>query len=66
MDFQIETRRVPIGEHFTAETRAKISAAAKKSWQDPEYQAKMRAARKKRWEDPEYQTKQSAARKTAQ
>ena len=52
------------------------SAAAKKRWQDPEYQTRQSAARqspeyrprqstaiKKRWEDPEYQAKQIAARK---
>ena len=60
VDFLVETQHVL--QVFTAETRAKISAVAKKHWQDPEYQAEMRAARKKSWQDPEYQAKQSAAR----
>jgi len=34
------------------------SAAAKKRWQDPEYQAKQIAARKKRWQ--EHRAKQNA------
>ena len=62
VDFLIETQQVPIGKHFTAEIRDKISAAAKKHWQDPEYRAKMKAARKKSWQDPEYQAKQIATR----
>ena len=62
VSFLIETQQVPIGKHFTAEARDKISAAAKKHWQDPEYQAKMKAARKKSWQDPEYRAKMSAAR----
>ena len=62
VNFQIETQRVPIGEHFTAETRAKISAAAKERWQDPGYRDRMSAVRKERWQDPEYQARQSAAR----
>ena len=36
VDFLIETQRV----RNTAEARAKISAALKKRWQDPEYRAK--------------------------
>lgn len=35
VDFSIETQRVPVGKHPTDETRAKLSAAAKKRWQDP-------------------------------
>jgi len=62
VDFMIETQRIPIGEHFTAETRAKISASVKKRWQDPGYRARMSAVRKERWQDPEYQARQSAAR----
>ena len=49
LDFLIEAQRVPIGRHFTAETRAKISASVKKLWQDPEYRAKQSAAQKKRY-----------------
>ncbi|MBA7684135.1 hypothetical protein ES703_92525 [subsurface metagenome] len=61
VDFLIETQRARAGNHFTAETKAKISAARKKRWQDPEYRARQIAAHKKCWQDPEYRTKQIAA-----
>ncbi|MBA7618043.1 hypothetical protein ES703_25362 [subsurface metagenome] len=38
VDFLIETQRGP-----DAESRAKMGAARKAAWQDPEYRAKMRA-----------------------
>ena len=44
MDFPIEPQRIRTGNHATAETRAKLSAATKKLWQDPEYRAKVSAA----------------------
>ncbi|GAH51743.1 unnamed protein product, partial [marine sediment metagenome] len=62
VDFLVETQQVPIGKHFTAEARDKISASAKKHWQDPEFRAEQIAAQKKRWQDPEFRAKQSAAR----
>ncbi|MBA7634290.1 hypothetical protein ES703_41873 [subsurface metagenome] len=45
VDFPIETQLAPqsvvrIGNLPTAETGAKLSASAKKLWQDPEYRAK--------------------------
>ena len=63
VDFLIETQQVPIGKHFTAEARDKISAATKKRGQDPEHRAKLSAARKAAWQDPEYRTKISAGMK---
>jgi len=46
VDFLIETQRARAGNHFTAETKAKISAAHKERWQDPEYRARQIAALK--------------------
>jgi len=43
------------------ETSAKISASAKKHWQDPEYRAKQRAASIGRHPSPETKAKISAA-----
>ena len=63
MDFLIETQRVPTDKNHTDETKAKLSAAAKKSWQDPEFRAKHSATMKKFWEDPEYRARQNAAMK---
>ena len=63
VDFLIETQRARAGNHFTAETKAKMSAAHKECWQDPEYQARQIATHKKCWQDPEYRAKQIAARK---
>ena len=40
VDFPIETQRVPTDKTHTDETKAKLSAATKKLWQDPEYRAK--------------------------
>jgi hypothetical protein len=51
------------GHVATDETRAKVSAAAKVQWEDPEYVAKNSAARKAKWQDPEYAAKNSAATK---
>ena len=45
VDFQIETQDVLTDKDNTAETGAKLSASAKKLWQDPEYQAKQIAAK---------------------
>jgi len=45
------------------ENRARMSAALKKQWQDPEYRARMSAASRKQWQDPEYRARMSAARK---
>ena len=44
---------------------AKISAAKKRAWADPEVRAKMSAASKRAWADPEVRAKISAARKRA-
>ena len=63
VDLLIETQQVPIGKHFTAEARDKISASAKKHWQDPEFRAEQIAAQKKRWQDPEYRAERIAAAK---
>jgi len=81
VDFAIETQLAPqsvvrIRKHPTAETRAKISAATKKRWQDPEFRAKQHALKgrhhtaetraklsasaKKHWQDPGYRAKQIA------
>jgi len=59
----IETQGVRIGKRYTAETRAKLSAAQKKNWQDPEYRARLSATMKKRRQSPEYRARQRAARK---
>ena len=44
VDFPIEPQHVRTRKYVTAETRAKLSAATKKLWQDPEYRAKISAA----------------------
>ncbi|GAI07753.1 unnamed protein product [marine sediment metagenome] len=55
--FAVTGRR---GAKASKEEKAdKMSAAAKKRWQDPEYQAKQRAAMKAARQSPEYRTKQS-------
>ena len=61
VDFLIETQSVRAGKHLKAETKAKLSAANKRRWQDPEYRAKQSAAQKKKWQDPEYRAKISAS-----
>ncbi len=63
MDFLIETQHVRAGKHFTAETKAKISAAIKKRWQDPEYRAKLSATFTGRHHTAETKAKISAALK---
>ena len=60
VDFPIETQRVPTGKNLTAETKAKMSAAMKKLWQDREYRARHSAGIKKLWQDPEYRANQIA------
>jgi group I intron endonuclease len=53
------------GERYTAseETKKRISAAAKKKWEDPEYSAKHSAAIKKACADPAVKKRMSAAAK---
>ncbi|MCK4387196.1 MAG: hypothetical protein KAW00_00355 [Dehalococcoidia bacterium] len=63
VDFLIDAQRVPTGKHSTAEYRAKISAAAKKRWQDPEYRAKQIATHTGRYPSTETKAKISAALK---
>jgi len=46
VDFLIETQRVGTDKDNAAETRAKLSAAERKLWEDPEHQAKVGAVRK--------------------
>jgi len=57
VDFLIETQRV----RNTAEARAKISAALKKRWQDPEYRAKQIATHIGKHPTAETKAKISAA-----
>jgi len=52
---------VRIGNPPTAETRAKLSASAKKHWQDPEYRARQIATHTGRHPSPETKAKISAA-----
>ncbi|GAI17633.1 unnamed protein product [marine sediment metagenome] len=66
VDFLIETQLAPqsvvrIGNLVTAETRAKLSASAKKLWQDPEYRARQIATFTGRHPSPETKAKISAA-----
>ena len=66
VDFPIETQLVPqtavcIGNPVTAETRAKLSASAKKHWQDPVYRAKIVATHTGRHPSSETKAKISAA-----
>ncbi len=49
-----------------AETRAKLSASAKKLWQDPEYRARQIASHTGKHHSPETKAKLSAAYKAAQ
>jgi group I intron endonuclease len=53
------------GERFKAsdETKKKLSAAAKKRWEDPEYSEKISAAQKKRYEDTAERARTGAAAK---
>ena len=48
---------------ITVQSSQTKTAAAKRSWRDPEYRAKLSAARKRSWQDPEYRAKQRAALK---
>lgn len=66
VDFAIETQLAPqnvvrIGNPVTAETRAKLSASAKKHWQDPEYRDRQIATHRGRHPSPETKAKISAA-----
>jgi len=61
VDFLIETKR--LAKHFSAEYRAKLSAASKKVWQDPEYRAKQIAAQIGKHPTAEHRAKTSAALK---
>ena len=68
VDFPVETQLAPqsavrIGNPVTAETRAKLSASAKKHWQDPEYRAKIVATHRGRHPSPETKAKISASLK---
>ena len=60
VDFLIETH-VHTDKDNTAEARAKISAALKKRWQDPEYRAKQIATHISRHPTAETRAKISAA-----
>ncbi len=60
VDFPVETQRVPVGKHPTDETRAKLSAAAKKRWQDPEYRDKQIATHTGKHPTAEHRAKISA------
>ena len=61
VDFPIETQR--LARHFSAEYRAKLSAASKKVWQDPEYRAKQIATHTGKHPTVEHRAKISAALK---
>ena len=68
VDFLIETQLAPqsvvrIGNSVTTETRAKLSASAKKHWQDPEYRAKQIATHTGKHPTAETRVKLSAALK---
>jgi len=68
VDFLIETQLAPqsvvrIGNPVTPETRGKLSTAAKKTWQDPEYRAKQIAAHTGKRHTAEHRAKISAALK---
>ena len=65
VNFAIETQSVHIGINPSAETRAKLSAAAKKLWQNPEYRTKQTAAHmgRNRLITAETRAKISAAKK---
>ena len=62
VDFLIETH-VRTDKDNTAEARAKISAAIKKRWQDPEYRAKQIATHRGRHPTAETRAKLSEALK---
>ena len=61
VDFLIETQRVRTDKDNIAEARAKISAALKKRWQDPEYRAKQIATHTGKHPSAETRAKLSAA-----
>lgn len=49
-------------KHHTEETKAKIRASNKETWQNPELRAHNRAISKANWEDPEYRARSTAKR----
>jgi len=59
VDFLAETQGIPIGKD--PETGAKLSAAVKKRWQNPEYRAKQIATHKGKHPTAETKAKISAA-----
>jgi len=59
VDFSIKTQR--LARHFSAEYRAKLSAASKKVWQDPEYRAKQIATHTGKHPTVKHRAKISAA-----
>jgi len=61
VDFPIKTQR--LARHFSAEYRAKLSAASKKVWQDPEYRAKQIATHTGKHPTAKHRAKISAALK---
>jgi len=61
VDFPIKAQR--LARHFSAEYRAKLSAASKKVWQDPEYRAKQIATHIGKHPTAERRAKISAALK---
>ncbi|MBA7713529.1 hypothetical protein ES703_122532 [subsurface metagenome] len=66
VDFLAETQLAPqsvarIGKQLTDKTRAKLSAAAKKRWQDPEYQDRQIATHTGKHPTAETRAKLSAA-----
>ena len=61
VDFSIKAQR--LARHFSAEYRAKLSAASRKVWQDPEYRAKQIATHTGKHPTAEHRAKISAALK---
>ena len=61
VDFSIKTQR--LAKHFSDEYRAKLSAASKKVWQDPEYRAKQIATHTGKHPTVKHRAKISAALK---
>ena len=61
VDFLIEPQRVRKTQNATAETRAKLSAATKRLWQDPEYRTKISTALTGKHLTAEHRAKISAA-----
>lgn len=49
----------------TPEQRAKIGAAAKARWADPEFKARQAQKQRERWKDPEYIERVAQGRKAA-